>query len=68
MQESDQPARVPDRLLEPHHGLGGPGAGVFLEGSVFGDAARFVGLRDGEDEEEGVGGTWDEGEEVWAVD
>lgn len=61
MQESDQATCVADRLLEPHYGLGGPGAGVCLFGGVFAFAGGFVGLGDGEDEEEGLGGAWDEG-------
>lgn len=63
MQEANEPAGVADGLLEPHDGLVGAGAGVGGEGGVFGTAKRLVGWGDGKDEEEGVGGAWEEREE-----
>lgn len=61
VEETDESAGVADGLLEPHYGLGGPGAGVFGKVAVFCCAGLLVGLGDGEDEEEGVGGAGDEG-------
>lgn len=61
MQQSDQTASIPDRLFEPHDGFRRSRASIVGELAVFGYAGRFVGFGDGEDEEEGVRGTGDEG-------
>lgn len=68
MEESDKPARVADGLLEPHDRFTWTGARVLGERAVLGDAGGFVGFGDGENEEQGVTGPRDEGEEVWVVD
>ena len=52
MQQADQPARVPDRLLVPQDLFFGRFGGVVVGfGGVFGLAESFVGGGYGEDEE-----------------
>ena len=65
MQQPNEPAGIADRLFEPDDRFGGAGAGVRRERCVFGRAEGFVGGCYGEDEEEGVGGAREEGEEGW---
>lgn len=68
MQQADEPASVADGLLIPEDFLVRTGGCVVGSGSVFGGAEGLVGFADGEDEQEGVGGAGDEGEEVWVGD
>lgn len=68
MQEPDKPARVADRLLEPCYWFRRARTGVFLQIAVFRDPGLLVCLGHGEDEEEGVGWAWDEGDQVGLVD
>ena len=68
MQQSNQAARVTDRLLEPHDLLVGPAAIVLVLGGVFVAPEFFVSVVNGKDEEEGVGRARHEGEQVRVVD
>ena len=64
VQQADQAAGVADRLLEPDDRLVGPASVVVGLGGVFVAPEALVRVVDGEDEQEGVGRAWHEGEEV----
>jgi len=64
MQKSNAAARVADCLLEPDHWflLTGLLVGTFI--CIFDFARGVPGRRHGDDDEEGEGGAWDEGQEI----
>ena len=68
MQQTNEPASIPDSLLVPDDFLARPRSRVLGFRGVFGRAEGLVGFADGEDEQEGVGGAGHEGEEVWVGD
>lgn len=64
MQDTDQPTRVPDRLLIPNYRLPFTLSLVFRLIFIFAHARCFVGGADGEDEEERGCGAGHEGQHV----
>lgn len=68
MQQTNQAARITDRLLEPHDLLVGPAAVVLVLCGILVAPESFVSVVDGEDEEEGVGRARHEGQQVGVVD
>lgn len=63
MQQPHHPARIADRLLEPHYLALAIIALIFRQGGVLGETSALISGGDGEDEQEGVGGAREECEQ-----
>jgi hypothetical protein len=68
MQHGHHAARVRNRLPEPHDRLFRSPSAIVGSGGVGGETVRLVGGRRGEDEQQGVGGARDHGEQGGLVD
>lgn len=64
MKQSHQTARIANGLAPPQNGLSRSLAMILFIQSIFCHAMTFVGCADGEDKQEGEGGTWDESQEL----
>jgi hypothetical protein len=68
MQQTNQPTRIPNRLLIPNDRLLGPLPCILNPIFIFFKAELFISFRDREDEEEGEGGARNEREKGRIVD